>query len=169
MDKRRIDRLLSDVQEGSDEAFEALYREARNAVFSFLYSYYQNYHDAEDAMQSVFLKVKLRIGQYTPGTNGSAWMLQIAKHHALDELRARRPSVALDEAPEVSEPFEDGGIMDLMRRTLSEEEQRVVTMYVLWGWKHRQIAKALDCPTGTVTSKYKRALEKLKKAVKEVL
>lgn len=169
MDKRRIDRLLSDVRGGSEEAFEALYLETRNGVFSFLYTYYRNYHDAEDAMQSVFLKIKLRIGQYTPGTNGSAWMLQIAKNHALDELRARRPVVGLDEAPEASEPFEDGGIMDVMRRTLSEEEQRIVTMHVLWGWKHRQIAEELGCPTGTVTSKYKRALEKMKNAVKEVL
>ena len=50
---------------------------------------------------------------------------------------------------------------------LSEEEQRIVTLHVQWGYKHRELAQILGCPTGTVTSKYKRAIEKLRKALKE--
>ena len=54
-----------------------------------------------------------------------------------------------------------------MERILSEDEQRIVTLHVVWDYKHREIAEILGCPTGTVTSKYKRAIEKLKKSLKE--
>ena len=42
---------------------------------------------------------------------------------------------------------------------LDEEEQRIVTLHVLWGYKHREIADIIGSPTGTVTSKYKRAIK----------
>jgi RNA polymerase sigma-70 factor (ECF subfamily) len=54
-----------------------------------------------------------------------------------------------------------------MDRALTDEEQRIIILHVLWGYKHREIGKILDCPTGTVTSKYKRAIEKMRKALKE--
>ena len=54
-----------------------------------------------------------------------------------------------------------------MQRVLTEEEQRIVTLHVVWNYKHREIAEMLGVPTGTVTSKYKRSIEKLKNAFKE--
>ena len=57
--------------------------------------------------------------------------------------------------------------MDLITRVLTEEEQKIVTLFVLWDYKHREIAEMLDCPIGTVTSKYKRAIGKLKKYLEE--
>ena len=49
---------------------------------------------------------------------------------------------------------------------INEEEQRIVTLHVLWRYKHREIADILGCPTGTVTSKYKRSVEKVKAVIK---
>ena len=59
------------------------------------------------------------------------------------------------------------GVTEVMRRILSQEEQQIVTLHVLWNYKHREIAETLGCPVGTVTSKYKRAVAKLKKELKE--
>lgn len=70
--------------------------------------------------------------------------------------------------PEVSYDFEYNSVTDVMQRVLSLEEQRIVTLHVLWDYKHREIGQALDMPTGTVTSKYKRAIEKLRNVLKEV-
>ena len=57
------------------------------------------------------------------------------------------------------------GIIDAMERILSEEERRVVILHVLWKYKHKEIAQMLGVPTGTVTSKYKRAIEKIRKEI----
>ena len=127
-----------------------------------------NRADAEDVMQNTYLKIKLNADKYTAGTNGRAWILQIAKNLALNELsKRRRAESGGDGEAEAQGDFPAGSVNDLMQRELSEEERRIVTLHVLWGYKHREIARMLGCPTGTVTSKYKRSVEKLKKALKE--
>ncbi len=172
MNRLHINKLLLKIACGDQQAFEQLYIETNKGVFSFLYTYLHNYHDAEDAMQEVYLKIKQHISQYRPGTNGSAWMLQIAKNHALNVLsyQMRHQTVDIDEVVAVAENdgiSAVGGVMDAMERLLTEEEQRIVTMHVLWGYKHREIAQEFNCPTGTITSRYKRAVDKLKAELKE--
>ena len=105
------------------------------------------------------------------GTNARALILQIAKNHALNELRKRKSETVSDEvvAQHMSTTIlQSDGITETMQKVLTEEEQRIVALHVLWGYKHREIAKMLGSPTGSVTSKYKRSLEKMRKALKEV-
>ncbi len=169
MSKRELDILLCRIAQGDNAAFETLYEKTKRGVYAFLYTYFHNAADAEDGMQTVYLKVKQGIGGYRAGTNPSAWLLQIAKNHALNELAKlnRVKTEGLTEIAVSYEPSEDDTVTELMQRILSEEEQRIVTLHVLWNYKHKEIAEMLGCPVGTVTSKYKRAIEKLKKALKE--
>ncbi len=168
MDKRQIDKLLVKISRGDDAAFGELYELTKKGVFSFLYSYLKNYENTEDVMQTVYLKVKLNIAQYRPETNGSAWILQIAKNQALNELHKSRRVNYTDELSITEQPATVGGITEAMGKVLTEEEQHIIILHVLWGYKHREIADQMGCPTGTVTSKYKRSIAKLKQALKEV-
>ena len=167
MKDSKIDKLLVRISDGDNAAFEELYLATRRGVFSFLYTYFHNHHDTEDAMQSTYLKLKRGIHSYRHGTGGIRWILEIAKNHALDELRKRRPIIDIDTLPEESYDHSDGGILDLIERTLAEDEARIVMLHVLWQYKHREIAAVLGVPVGTVTSKYKRAIDKLKEKMKE--
>lgn len=167
MDGRQIDKLLIRISRGDNDAFAALYEETRRGVFSFLYSYLKDYEDTEDAMQTVYLKVKLNAAQYRHGTNGRAWLLQIAKNLALNEVKSHKRTQWEEPPQEVIEPPLPLGITDVMNRVLTEEECYIINLHVLWGYKHREIAKEMHCPTGTVTSKYKRSIAKLKTALKE--
>lgn len=163
MDKRQIDKLLTGMQAGANDDFAELYGGTKRGVFSFLYSYYHNYELTEDAMQSVYLRIKLNIGKYTPGTNGRAWILEIAKNYAINDIKKLK-RIDTDAIPEPkADPQGTIGIIDLIKRTLSEEEERIVVLHAVWGYKHREIASALGIPVGTVTSKYKRAIERLRK------
>ncbi len=174
MDKTEIDGLLRLIAIGDNAAFERLYMQTRRGVYAFLYTYFHNAADTEDALQSVYLKIKMNIIGYRAGTNARAWILQIAKNHALNELRRRKAESISDEvvAANASEIWQDiensSGITDVMQSVLSEEEQRIVTLHVLWNYKHREIAEMLECPLGTVMSKYKRSIEKMRRALKEV-
>lgn len=167
MNLKRINAAIEKTAAGDEKAFERLYIETRGGVYSFVYTYFHNSFDAEDVMQTVFLKIKTNADKFTPGTNGLAWILQIAKNLSLKELAKRKTqanyiekiqSVRADYAED-----SDLSIMELMNSVLSEEEQRIITLHVIWGYKHREIAEILNCPIGTVTSKYKRAAEKIKK------
>lgn len=174
MRKAEIDRLLRLTADGDNAAFERLYEGTKRGVFSFLYTYFHNYADSEDAMQTVYLKIKKGISGYKAGTNASAWILQIAKNHAINELEKSKRISFADGETLINLPTDGGishtekiGITEIMEKTLSEEEQRIVTLHVLWNYKHREIGEQLGCPTGTITSKYKRAIEKLRNALKE--
>lgn len=168
MHTKELDSLLLRIASGDNAAFEELYARTKRGVYAFLRTYLHNAEDTEDAMQTVYLKVKRGIGGYRAGTNARAWLLQIAKNHALNEIKRNRREIPTEtvEIVTVVEPS-DGTVMQAMQTVLNEEEQRIVTLYVLWGYKHKEIAKILDCTTGTITSKYKRALEKLKRELKE--
>lgn len=170
MNKVEIDRLLTRVSAGDNVAFEKLYEKTKRGVFAFVRTYLHNDADAEDVTQTVYLKIKKGIGGYKAGTNGGAWILQIAKNHALSLLRNAKTETALDDVEyvlAVPEHEMGGGVMEVMEQVLSEEEVRIVTLHVLWQYKHREIAEMLERPTGTVTSAYKRAIEKLRKTLKE--
>ena len=52
--------------------FEQLYECTKRGVFAFLYTYLHNYADTEDAMQTVYLKVKTYAPSYRQGANGRA-------------------------------------------------------------------------------------------------
>ncbi len=169
MSKRELDILLCRIARGDNAAFEKLYEKTKRGVYAFLYTYFHNAADAEDGMQTVYLKVKQGISGYREGTNPSAWLLQIAKNHALNEL-AKRNRITTEELTEVAvevAPSENASVTEWMQKVLDEEEQRIVTLHALWDYKHREIAEMLGCPVGTVTSKYKRSIAKLKKYLEE--
>lgn len=169
MSSQELDLLLIQMSGGDNAAFEKLYTVTKRGIYAFLYTYFHNAADTEDGMQAVYLRVKKGIHTYKAGSNASAWLLQIAKNYALNELAKRRREVPTEEVEIVAHTdFEAGTVTDVMQKTLTEEEQRIVTLHVIWGYKHREIAEMLGCPTGTVTSKYKRSIEKLQNALKEV-
>ena len=174
MKKREIDYLLGLIAKGDNGAFNKLYIETKRGVYAFLYSYLNNRTDCEDAMQTVYLKVKTNISQYKAGSNGLAWILQIAKNTALNEIRANSNYQKLKGVKSSAQTdwFEKvelkDSLMSVMKRVLDEDEQRIIILHVIWCYKHREIAAILDYPIGTVTSKYKRAIDKMNTALKEV-
>lgn len=166
--------MLRRIAEGDNQAFERLYTETKRGVYAFLYTYFNNRFDCEDAMQTVYLKIKSNISGYRFGTNGMAWILQIAKNTALNELRSKATRdrySATESAAAWCDGTERAAVRDMlvstMKRVLDADEQRIVVLHVVWGYKHKEIAADTGAPIGMITSKYKRAIEKLKKALKE--
>ncbi len=171
MNKREINNLLVQIQEGDNLAFENLYKQTSSGVYSFIYTYMKDTMDCEDVMQVVYMKIKMNIHQYKPNSNGVAWILQIAKTTALNELRSKENYRKL-QALSYTDVYDNSSLegkplMKLMKQVLKEDEQQIIILHVIWRTKHKDIAKALNLPIGTVTSKYKRAIEKLKRAWKE--
>ncbi|MBE5734461.1 MAG: sigma-70 family RNA polymerase sigma factor [Clostridiales bacterium] len=170
MTANNLARLICRVANGDNRALELLYLKTARGVYAFLYTYLHNHADTEDAMQTVYLKIKKGAGSFKAGTNGRAWILQIAKNHALDVLRQKRYDLPIESVANTcaNNSFSDQTVMNAMQKVLTEEEQQIIALHVLWGYKHREIAQTLNVPTGTITSKYKRSIEKLKTALKGV-
>lgn len=169
MNKQELDGLMERVAKGDNEAFARLYDEVGKGVFAFAYSYLRNPADAEDVTQEVFLAVKRKAYLYRAGTDVRAWIFQITKNLALDELRRRkRRGDSLEDLKK--EPAVEPHLpaLNLMTRALDETEREIVLLHAVWGYKHREIAEMKSMPLGTVTWKYNSAIEKLKKDWEEV-
>lgn len=173
MKKREIDETLKKISQGDNSAFERLYIETRRGVYAFLFSYFNDKSDCEDAMQTTYLKIKQNIGSYSWGSNGMAWILQIAKNTALNEIRRKskyenfKSETIKDETTCPTDYETKNALMTAMKKTLTSDEQQIVVLHVVWGYKHKEIAQITGAPVGTITSKYKRAVEKLKVTLKE--
>lgn len=170
MNEKRLKRLIAGIASGDRSSFAALYEETKRGVYAFIYPYCNNKYDAEDCVQDVYMKIFRYASAYRPDGSPKAWILQIAKNTALDEARKKKLTVPLEKIPDPyacgAEPT-DSFVFDTLNKVLDEEERYVVVAHVLWNYKHKEIAAALGCPVGTVTSKYKRSIEKLKNALKE--
>ena len=166
MYERRLDNLMKEVTQGSERAFEELYEGMKRGVFALAYSYLRNYEDAEDVLQQTFLTVKRKAYLYRVGTDARAWIFQIAKNAALDELRKRKQrkegELLQEEGVETPVVF-----LDELTARLSEEEREIVIMKAVWGYKHKEIAEEKGLPLGTVTWKYNEAIKKLRKEQEE--
>ncbi len=171
MNKHEIDRCFKKMQTGDQQAFAELYEGTRKGVFAFLYPYYGEQAATEDAVQNVYIRVKERVLQYRSGLDARAWLLQIAKNAALNELRRKkRESAPGDDALDRfagSEGPEEGTAFEALNRALKPDEREVVILHVLWGYKHRETAALLGLPLGTVTSKYKTAIRKMREFLEE--
>ena len=58
-------------------------------------------------------------------------------------------------------------IEKIAKKILNSEELEIVLLYVVSGYKHREIAKILDKPLGTILWSYNNSIKKLKKALKD--
>lgn len=82
--------LLSRVALGDREAFRSLYTETSAKLFGVLLRLLKNRHDAEDALQMVYVK----IWQKAPAFAGSqhspmGWLVVLTRNHAIDLMRTR--------------------------------------------------------------------------------
>ena len=165
-----MDECLVRTQSGDKAAYSLFYAETAKGVFAFLYGYYRNRARTEEGVQETYYKALKNIGQYRAGSDARAWLLQIAKNIALNDIRrAKREEILPAEKlePLRAEEPPDGSVFDAMNRALDETERQIVTLHALTGLRHREIAALLGLPLPTVLSKYSRALKKLQLAWKE--
>jgi RNA polymerase sigma-70 factor, ECF subfamily len=129
---------------------------------------------AEDIAQEALLVVWRKAAYYEPSrTSVSAWIYTIARNLRIDRLR-RDQRMRLHthyEAIEQDEPPRPDGALDAMEREqqvqaalgqLSDDQVRIVRLSFFEGCPHSNIAELLDIPLGTVKSRLRLALNRLR-------
>jgi RNA polymerase sigma-70 factor (ECF subfamily) len=169
-----INALLVRIQQGEVEAMNELYLQTKRGVFSFILPYLRDMHLCEDIMQDTYVKIFQNIQQFQPKTNGLNWMLTIAKNTALNLINVRQREDSFD-TQEMNDVL-DGGhdtyefdspLIQKAKALLPEDEARIVFLYAIGDYKHREIATMLSLPLGTVTWKYNKAMKTLREAFRD--
>ena len=190
--------LLRRVAGGDEAAFMILYDRHADALFGTTVRFLRDRESAAEVLQDVFMAIWQRADQYDPrfGT-AFGWLLGIARNRAIDRLRAesRRPRAvhAWTGDPEANES-EDlldwagrrrGGSSEgdpvvevdrrwtrsLVRTTLAEmppDERQVVVLAYDHALSQSEIADRLGMPIGTVKSRTRRALARLRARLADV-
>lgn len=162
-DGQLLDRFVA-RREGAD--FEAIIRRHGPMVWGLCRRIIRDHHDSEDAFQATFLVLARRAASVMPGDNLGNWLHGVAYQTARKSrsLRARRRSreIQASEMPEpaaVPDNLRDGPDESIDREmTRLPEKYRIpVVLCDLEGRTHKEAARQLGWPIGTVSSRLSRA------------
>ncbi len=167
--------ILIAAQAGGDWAWAALYRDVAPTVLGYLRS--RGAADPEDLLGEVFLQVVRDVGSFRGGERDfRAWVLTIAHHRLLDDVRyrARRPAESTaEEVLEASGPTGDveaDALMGLelgrLRRALeglSADQQDVLMLRLFGELTIEEVARIVGKRPGAVKALQRRGLMALKK------
>lgn len=173
--------LVAAVLKGDRAAFNTLVERYQKLIFSVAYRIVINRTDAEDLVQSIFVRVYGGLKTFVPGTDFKSWLYTIAFNTSLNaQKQAKRQQAvarkAAAEAPQSDRSHPGASLMSIEAREVIEdaiaqlpEEQRVVLhLRLREGLTHEEIAKIVKVPPATVTSRLFLARKKLERLLRNV-
>lgn len=167
-----LDRVLAGIEAGDTEALQSLYEEYGRQVYSLAYAITRDGQIAEEVTQDVFLKIWKKAEYYEPGTNFRAWLLRITRNLAIDHIRREKrhlnhvPVFSLDHIPDsFALPSDDTRLVLQALQELSEAQRTAIEMAFMQGLTHQQIADISKVPLGTIKTRIRDGLEKLRQTL----
>lgn len=176
LDTKSDEALLEGIAYGNENALALLYQRYGSIAYSLAVRIVGDLHGAEDVVQESFLNVWRMASSFKIG-RGSArtWLLSVVHHKAIDACRRRRgrppdiPSPDLiPPPPEVQDVWEEVANSldrDVLIAALSQipaEQREAIEMAYFGGYTHREISELKHVPLGTVKSRIRMGMEKLR-------
>ena len=171
---------LMRMARGDHDALAELYDRRSRLIFSLALRILRERADAEDVVQEVFAQVWAQAARYDPARGAvAAWMLTVARSRAIDKLRARsgRPEIAgetraLETAPDAAAPQDlqllSAEQVDNVRRAVNElptPQRAALELAYYEGLTHAEIAERLSEPLGTIKTRIRQSLIKLRESL----
>jgi RNA polymerase sigma-70 factor (ECF subfamily) len=175
----RADELLVLVAGGDQRAFEDLYALVSGPVFGLVRRVVRDPAQSEEVAQEVLLETWRSAARYDPG-RGSAlsWILTLAHRRAVDRVRSARAAGMREQREalragepafdQVAEEVEAGMEREWVRRCLrrlTELQRQSVTLAYYDGYTYREVAERLSLPLGTVKTRMRDGLTRLRECL----
>lgn len=176
--------LIVLITQSQEQALAQLYDRYNRLVFSLALTIVNDRATAEEITLDVFLRVWQKAATYRADqAKVSTWLTHIARHHAIDVLRRR--SVRLDQSAvhledaihqiESSHPDPQESAELTLRRErihaalsqLPPEQKQALILAYFGGYTQSQIAELLAQPLGTVKTRLRLAMQKLREFLSE--
>jgi RNA polymerase sigma-70 factor, ECF subfamily len=169
--------LLVQIQTGNEAALLTLHEQYAGLVYSIAYRVLNDQMAAEEVTQDTFMRLWYKAESYAPAKGSFVtWLLTITRRLAIDQYRKQQRDPILDPV------FIDSNIehwenvlstdegSDLRRtlvavlRDLPNEQRQVIELAYFHGMSHSQIADYLRQPLGTVKTRIRLGMQKLRDA-----
>ena len=161
---------LDKAQRGDPQAFTWLVETYQRPVYNLCYRMLGNAQDAEDGAQETFLRAYKSMQRYDPKRSFSTWLLSIAAHYCIDQIRRRRLQlVSVEDLPTPDLPDPTPGMESKLSRkeeqrrvravlnTLDPVDRAAVVMYYWYDFSYKEISQALSLTVSAVKSRLHRA------------
>ncbi|OGO26850.1 MAG: hypothetical protein A2Z16_16490 [Chloroflexi bacterium RBG_16_54_18] len=165
---------LSRALKGDADAFGRLVETFQGPVHNLCHRMLSDPAEAEDASQETFLRAYRSLGRYDVTRSFSTWLLSIAAHFCIDQIRRRRMTIVpFEDLPyeEVRDPspnpeaevsaWEDQKMVESLLAALNPTDRASIIMYYWYDLSYEEIASALSLTTSAVKSRLHRARKEL--------
>jgi RNA polymerase sigma-70 factor (ECF subfamily) len=180
MELAELARLIANGDEG---ALAKLYDETNRLVYSMVYRVLGESSAAEEVTLDVYMQVWRQANRYDAARGAFlTWLITIARSRAIDRLRASRlfqqrtEQLGLTEGQQTARSFanieeavllsERGRIVQAALLALPPEQREVIELGYFLGLSHSEIAERLCQPLGTVKTRARLGMMKLRETLK---
>jgi len=150
----------------TDQEWTELYRRHVDQMYRLCYLYLRNAVDAEDAVQSVFLKLIRSRTAFRDSEHEKAWLIVAARNHCKDLLkhwwRTRRTNVDSLPEPASREDGDTSGEVLARLLLLPEKYKTALYLYYYEGYTAREIGELLGRSESAILTRLSRGREKLR-------
>jgi RNA polymerase sigma-70 factor (ECF subfamily) len=176
--------LLALVAKGDQKAFTQLYDQSCSLLFRLALRILGDRDETAEVLQEVYVEVWHKVVRYDPGRGSPmAWLVTLTRSRAVDRFRARAArgrhlTRSIDDSPAVDMqdngpgPFENRAEAELRNSVakalseLPEGQQQALELAYYEGLSHTEIAHRLQQPVGTIKTRIRLGMSKLKDALR---
>ena len=173
--------IWSRIKEGDSAAFAELYDGFASAMFSLSLQVLNDRWEAEEVIQDVFAYLWRKPDSYSPSKGKfSSWLLVITRNRSIDRYRSRKRRLDRGQSDEVLNQKDDFSQTDgaeeatlnderkqlkVAFRLLPPDQRQVLELSYFKGFNHKEISERLDLSLGTVKSRIRLGVEKLRNSL----
>lgn len=166
------DELIKRCLQGDRQAHYELYKLYRRSMYNAAYRIVNSEEEAQDVLQEAFVSAFRNLGHYRGDSAFGAWLKKIVVNKAINQVKKRkmerlpederwdvRDEEAMDELEDF--PFTVEKVKNAIKR-LPDGYRMVLSLYLLEGYDHGEIAGILGITESTSKSQFNRSKKKLK-------
>jgi RNA polymerase sigma-70 factor (ECF subfamily) len=171
---RPLDELLTATARGDERAYEAVYDLASGWVLGAARKVLRDPAMAEEVMQEVMLEIWRRAARFDPAKgSGTSWVMMLAHRRAVDRVRSershasreQRAATAVIDYDDVTEAVEASLDRERVQRcltSLTALQRECVSLAYYGGYTYAEVAGLLGVPAGTVKTRMRDGLIRLR-------
>ncbi len=158
------------AQQGDPNSFTQIITQFEKPVYNLCYRMLGNAEDAEDAAQETFLRAYKSMKKYDRTRPFGTWLLSIAAHYCIDQIRKRRyPVVSIEDLPVPDLPDHAPGMDSKMElkegqtqvrallKTLDPVDRAAIIMYYWYDMSYDEICESLNMTNSALKSRLHRS------------
>ena len=168
-------KLIARARKGDQQSMYRLYKLYVQAMYNICIRMVSNQYDAEDIIQESFINAFNSLDKFRGDSSFGSWLKRIVINKSITFLNQKKQEFTdIDNLQIVTDDNEDKNLLKIdpakvheSIKTLPEKARVVLSLYLLEGYRHKEIAEMLNITESTSKSQYLRAKQLLRDKLKK--